>query len=163
MWPRMIIFLLFVGMLFAYYFWREWRSDACSRSIPPTRTTCGHWHVPPRQPWRPSLPAPYLEICASRKSPGVALTSCSCCSGGGIRPAVPTTVRHIARTPWLPNVEVVSVYPMAATAMRQVASWLCRFPRSTGLAAEGNATFVAHVLPHDYGMIEMFADVGTIT
>jgi hypothetical protein len=29
------------------------------------------------------------------------------------------------------------------------------------LQREGNATFVAHVLPHDYGMIGMFADVGT--
>jgi hypothetical protein len=32
------------------------------------------------------------------------------------------TVRHIARTAVLPNVEVVSVYPMAATGMRQLAS-----------------------------------------
>ena len=72
------------------------------------------------------------------------------------------TVRHIARTAVLPNVEVVSVYPMAATAMRQVASLALSDPSAQqALQREGNATFVAHVLPHDYGMIGMFADVGT--
>jgi hypothetical protein len=71
-------------------------------------------------------------------------------------------VRHIARTAVLPNVEVVSVYPMAATAMRQVASLALSDPSvQQALQREGNATFVAHVLPHDYGMIGMFADVGT--
>lgn len=56
----------------------------------------------------------------------------------------------------------VSVYPMAATAMRQVVSLALSDPSvQQALQREGSATFVAHVLPHDYGMIGMFADVGT--
>jgi len=72
------------------------------------------------------------------------------------------TVRHIARTTVLPNVEIVSVYPMAEAAMRQLAYLALSDPSvQQALQREGNATFVAHVLPRDYGMIGMFADVGT--
>jgi len=66
------------------------------------------------------------------------------------------------RTTVLPTVEVVSVYPMTARAMRQLSSLALSDPSvQQALQREGKATFVAHVLPRDYGMIGMFADVGT--
>jgi hypothetical protein len=71
------------------------------------------------------------------------------------------TLRHIARIAVLPNVEVVSVYPMNLQALRHLSSLALSNPSvQQAIQREGNATFVAHVLPRDYGMIGMFADVG---
>jgi hypothetical protein len=72
------------------------------------------------------------------------------------------TVRHIARIAVSPDMEVVSVYPMPSAAMQQLAALALSDPSvQQALRKEGQATFVAHVLPHDYGMIGMFADIGT--
>ena len=45
--------------------------------------------------------------------------------------------------------------------MRQLVSVALADPSvQEALRREGEASFVAHILPHDYGMIGMFADVG---
>jgi hypothetical protein len=71
------------------------------------------------------------------------------------------TLRHISRTTAAANVELVSVYPMRPATMQKVAALaLADTAVQQALQREGNATFVVHILPHDYGMMGMFADVG---
>jgi hypothetical protein len=50
---------------------------------------------------------------------------------------------------------------MKPQALRQLSSLTLSDPSvQQAMQREGNATFVAHVLPRDYGMIGMFADIG---
>jgi protein-S-isoprenylcysteine O-methyltransferase Ste14 len=163
MWPRMIIFLLFVGMLFAYYFLAR-VEERRMLAIDPTYADYmrGTGMFLPGNPGGRLYRRLFGNLREQKFARRLALTSLLVlvlAAAFGLRAY---TVRHIARTAVLPNVEVVSVYPMAATAMRQVASLALSDPSvQQALQREGNATFVAHVLPHDYGMIGMFADVGT--
>lgn len=72
------------------------------------------------------------------------------------------TVRHISRIAVSADMEVVSVYPMPPATMQQLAALALSDPSvQQALGREGQATFVAHILPHNYGMIGMFADIGT--
>ncbi len=163
MWPRMIIFLLLVGMLFAYYFLarvEERRMLAIDHSYADYMRGTGMF--------LPGNPGGclYRLLFGSLRDQKVArplvlagLLVLVLLAGFGLRAY---TVRHITHTTVLPNVEVVSVYPMTATAMRQLSSLALSDPSvQQALQREGKATFVAHVLPNDYGMIGMFADVGT--
>jgi hypothetical protein len=57
--------------------------------------------------------------------------------------------------------EVVSVYPMSSVAMRQLTdAALSDVSVQAAVRGEGQAMFIAHILPHDNGMIGMFADIG---
>ena len=163
MWPRMIIFLLLVGMLFAYYF-LAWVEERRMLAIDSSYADSLH-HTGMFLPGNPRGRLYRLlfgNLRDQKLARRLALTSSLVLVlllGFGLRAY---TVRHIARTGVLPNVEVVSVYPMAATTMRQLFSLAVSDPSvQQALQREGNATFVAHLLPHDYGMIGMFADVGT--
>jgi hypothetical protein len=70
------------------------------------------------------------------------------------------TLGHISRSIDAANVEVISVYPMTGEEMqRVVALALADSHVQEALRREQYATFVVHLLPHDYGMIGMFADV----
>jgi protein-S-isoprenylcysteine O-methyltransferase Ste14 len=163
MWPRMIIFLLLVGMLFAYYFLarvEERRLLAIDSSYADYLHHAGMFL--PGNPGDRLYRLLFGKLQDQKLARRLALTSSLVLVlllGFGLRTY---TVRHIARTAVLPNVEVVSVYPIAATTMRQLFSLAVSDPSvQQALQREGNATFVAHLLPHDYGMIGMFADVGT--
>jgi protein-S-isoprenylcysteine O-methyltransferase Ste14 len=163
MWPRVIIFLLLVGMLFAYYFLarvEERRMLAIDSSYADYLHDTGMFL--PGNPGGRLYRLLFGNLRDQKLARRLALTSLLVLVllvGFGLRAY---TVRHIARTAVLPNVEVVSVYPMAATTMRQLSSLALSDPSvQEALQREGNATFVAHLLPHDYGMIGMFADVGT--
>ena len=162
MWPRMIIFLLFVEMLFVYYFLarvEERRMLAIDPSYADYMRDTGMFL--PGNPGGRLYRLLFGNVCAQKFARRLAVASLLVLAmlvGFGLRAY---TVRHIARTAVLPNMEVVSVYPMATTAMRQLVSLALSDPSvQQALQREGNATFVAHVLPHDYGMIGMFADVG---
>ncbi len=163
MWPRMIIFLLFVGMLFAYYFLAR-VEERRMLAIDPTYADYmrGTGMFLPGNPGGRLYRLLFGSLRDQKVARPVALASLLALVllvGFGLRAY---TVRHIARTTVLPNVEVVSVYPMTATAMRQLSSLALSDPSvQQALQREGKATFVAHVLPRDYGMIGMFADVGT--
>ena len=163
MWPRMIIFLLLVGMLFTYYFLarvEERRMLAIDSRYADYLHHAGMFL--PGNPGGRLYRLLFGNLRDQKLARRLALTSSLVLVlllGFGLRAY---TVRHIARTGVLPNVEVVSVYPMAATTMRQLFSLAVSNPSvQQALQREGNATFVAHLLPHDYGMIGMFADVGT--
>ena len=159
----MIIFLLLVGMLFTYYFLarvEERRMLAIDSSYADYLHHTGMFL--PGNPGGRLYRLLFGNLRDQKLARRLALTSSLVLVlllGFGLRAY---TVRHIARTGVLPNVEVVSVYPMAATTMRQLFSLAVSDPSvQQALQREGNATFVAHLLPHDYGMIGMFADVGT--
>jgi protein-S-isoprenylcysteine O-methyltransferase Ste14 len=163
MWPRTIILLLFLGMLFAYYFLarvEERRMLAIDSSYSDYMHHTGMFL--PGNPGGRLYRILFGSLRDQKVARSLALASLLVLvllAGFGLRVY---TVRHVARTAVLPNVEVISVYPMAAMAMRQLASLALSDPSvQQALQREGNATFVAHVLPHDYGMIGMFADVGT--
>ena len=56
----------------------------------------------------------------------------------------------------------IAIWPMPAQQMQQVVSAALRDARvRAALDKEQGAVFTAHVLPEDYGMTNMFADVGT--
>jgi protein-S-isoprenylcysteine O-methyltransferase Ste14 len=163
MWPRMIIFLLFVGMLLAYYFLarvEERRMLAIDHTYADYMRGTGMFL--PGNPGDRLYRLLFGSLHDQKVARPVALASLLVLvllAGFGLRAY---TVRHIARTTVLPNVEVVSVYPMTARSMRQLSSLALSDPSvQQALQREGKATFVAHVLPRDYGMIGMFADVGT--
>lgn len=162
MWPRMIIFLLFVGMLFAYYFLARVEERRMLAIDPSYADYMRHTGM-----FLPGNPGGrlYRLLFGRLRDQKVARTF----GLASLLVLVPLvgfglhayTVRHIARTAVSPNVEVVSVYPMAATGMRQLASLALSDPSvEQALRREKNAVFVAHILPRDYGMIAMFADVG---
>jgi len=162
MWPRVIIFLLFVGMLFVYYSLarvEERRMLVIDPSYADYMRSTGMFL--PGNPGGRVYRLLFGNLREQKLARPLALTSLLVLVllvGFSLRAY---TLQHIARTAVLPNMEVVSVYPMTATDMRQLVSLAQSDPSvQQALQREGNATFVAHVLPHDYGMIGMFADVG---
>jgi hypothetical protein len=69
------------------------------------------------------------------------------------------TLEHISRFV-ATSVEAISVYPMTPGEIEHVVAPALADSRvQEALHREQNATFVVHLLPHDYGMIGMFADV----
>ena len=162
-WPRMIIFLLFVGMLFAYYFLarvEERRMLARDPSYSDYMRRTGMFL--PGNPGGHFYRRVFGGLRDQRFARRLALTSLLVLAlvlGLGLRFY---TVRHIARIAVSADMEVVSVYPMPpATMQRLVALALSDTSVQQALQREGEATFVAHVLPYNYGMIGMFADIGT--
>jgi len=80
-------------------------------------------------------------------------------AGGGLRAY---TLRHLSRSTDTANMEVISVYPMNPEQMQHVVTLALFDSRvEEALQRERSAAFVVHILPHDYGMIGMFADVGS--
>jgi protein-S-isoprenylcysteine O-methyltransferase Ste14 len=163
MWPRTIIFLLFVGMLFAYYFLARVEERRMLRVDPSyvdymRRTGMLLPGNPGGRLYRLLLGG----LPDQRLAHQLALASLLVLVlllGYGLHAY---TVRHIARIAVSPDMEIVSVYPMPFSTMQRLASLAMSDPSvQQALLREGQATFVAHVLPHDYGMIGMFADIGT--
>jgi protein-S-isoprenylcysteine O-methyltransferase Ste14 len=161
-WPRAIIFLLLVGMLFAYYFLarvEERRMPGVDPSYADYMRRTGMF-----LPGNPGgrlyrlLFGSMRDQRLARQLALVVVLGLALVSGFGLRAY---TLRHIARITALPNVEVVSVYPMEPTTMRQLSLLALSDPSvEQAIQREGHSTFIAHVLPHNYGMIGMFADVG---
>jgi protein-S-isoprenylcysteine O-methyltransferase Ste14 len=162
-WPRMIIFLLLVGMLFAYYFLarvEERRMLAMDPGYADYMRRTGMFF--PGNPAGHFYRLVFGGLRNQRFAHRLALTSLLALVlllGFGLRVY---TVRHVATTAVAPNLEVVSVYPMSSAAMRQLTdAALSDASVQQALKGEGQAMFIAHILPHDYGMIGMFADVGS--
>jgi protein-S-isoprenylcysteine O-methyltransferase Ste14 len=162
-WPRMIIFLLLVGMLFAYYFLARVEERRMLAMDPGYADYMGRTGM-----FCPGNPAGHFYrlvfggLRNQKFAHRLALTSLLALVlllGFGLRVY---TVRRVATTVVAPNLEVVSVYPMSSAAMRQLTdAALSDASVQQALKGEGQAMFIAHILPHDYGMIGMFADVGT--
>lgn len=80
-------------------------------------------------------------------------------AGAGLRAY---TLGHLSSSTATRNTEIISVYSMTPENMQRIVALALSDSRVQGaLKHERSATFVAHILPHDYGMIGMFADVGS--
>ncbi len=73
------------------------------------------------------------------------------------------TIGHAATDLLLQDrVMAISIWPMPAERIQQVASAALGDDRvRKAIESEKGAVFTAHILPEDYGMVNMFADVGT--
>lgn len=162
-WPRVIIFLLLVGMLFAYY--RLARvEERRMLAIDPGYAA----YMQRTGMFLPGNPGGrlYRAVFGRLRNQQIAYWLASAILlvlvllvGFGLRAY---TLRHVMHAVVLPNLEVVSVYPMQPADLRQLTLLALSDPSvQQVLQREGQATFVAHILPHDYGMVSMFADVGT--
>src|SRR2546426_5965817 len=163
-WPRIIILILYLGMLFAYYFlarFEETQEEAKHPEYADYRRRTAMFI--PGGPggklfrlffgWIPSRP---VALAVS----SVAVVALVISSGLLLRRY---TIGHSA-TELLPEDRTlaIAIWPMPAEEMQQVVSAAMRDARvRAALDKEQGAVFTAHVLPEDYGMTNMFADVGT--
>ena len=163
-WPRIIILILYLGMLFAYYFlarFEETQEEAKHPEYADYRRRTAMFI--PGGPggklfrlffgWIPSRP---VALAVS----SVAVVALVISSGLLLRRY---TIGHSA-TELLPEDRTlaIAIWPMPAEEMQQVVSTAMRDARvRAALDKEQGAVFTAHVLPEDYGMTNMFADVGT--
>jgi protein-S-isoprenylcysteine O-methyltransferase Ste14 len=164
MWPRLIILVLFLGMLFIYYFLARFEERQMEATFPEyTEYRQRAAMFIPGNPggklfrllfgWMPSRRAALALALAS--SVAVVL-------GGGLL-LRRSTIAH-ASTELMPEERTlaIAVWPMPPAEIRQVVSAASSDPRvRAALEREPGAVFTAHLLPADYGMVNMFADVGT--
>jgi protein-S-isoprenylcysteine O-methyltransferase Ste14 len=160
MWPRMIIFLLFVGMLFAYYFLarlEERRMVILEPGYAEYVRDTGMFL--PGNPGGRIYTLLFGSLPDQRLAHRIAIASSALVlliAGIGLRGY---TLEHISRFV-ATSVEAISVYPMTPGEIEHVVAPALADSRvQEALHREQNATFVVHLLPHDYGMIGMFADV----
>jgi protein-S-isoprenylcysteine O-methyltransferase Ste14 len=160
MWPRMIIFLLFVGMLFAYYFLarlEERRMVILEPGYAEYVRDTGMFL--PGNPGGRIYKLLFASLPDQRLARRLAIASSALVlliAGIGLRGY---TLEHVSRFV-ATSVEAISVYPMTPGEIEHVVAPALADSRvQEALHREQNATFVVHLLPHDYGMIGMFADV----
>jgi protein-S-isoprenylcysteine O-methyltransferase Ste14 len=163
-WPRIIILVLFLGMLFLYYLLARVEERQMEAKFPDYAAYRSHTAMfIPGEPggrlfrlffgW---IPNRKLALAAS----SLALTALVIGGGLVLRRV---TIGHSA-TDLLPEdrVMAISVWPMPAEKIEKTVTLALKDPKVQGaLEKEQGAVFTAHLLPEDYGMISMFADVGT--
>lgn len=164
MWPRIIILILYLGMLFAYYFlarFEERQEEAKHPEYAEYRRRTAMFI--PGDPGGKLFRLLFGWIPSRRVALAVASVVMTMVVIGGGLMLRRYTIGHAA-TGLLPEdrVMAIAVWPMPAEKLQQVVSAALRDPRvQQALDKEQGAVFTAHVLPADYGMVTMFADVGT--
>jgi len=163
-WPRIIILVLYVGMLFLYYFlarFEEKQVEAAHPEYAAYRQRTGMF-----LPGNPGgklfhllfgwIPNRSLALGASSAVIVVLVI-------GGALALRRYTIDHAA-TQLLPaeRMMAIAIWPTPPDKIEQVVSVALQDERvRTALDNEPGAAFTAHLLPRDYGMVNMFADVGT--
>ncbi|MBI4481257.1 MAG: isoprenylcysteine carboxylmethyltransferase family protein [Acidobacteria bacterium] len=164
-WPRMIILIFYLGMLITYYLLARSEEGRMLRAYPSyaeyqQRTVM----------FLPGSPGRHLRRWLFGWVKNPALGTALCCAAVfaaalGIAFALRQyTIAHVVRTE-LPDERVlaIAVWP-EDTAQVEIASLTERVLRdpeiSSQIREEGGASFSAHLLPGDYGMVNMFANVG---
>lgn len=162
-WPRIIILILYLGMLFLYFFlarFEEKQVEANHPEYAEYRKRTGMF-----LPGNPGgkLFRLFLGWIPSRGlALGVSSAVIVALVLGGALAARRHTIRHAA-TDLLPadRILAIAVWPTPPQKIQQVVSVALADPQvRAALAKEGDAAFTAHLLPRDYGMVSMFADVG---
>ena len=164
MWPRIIILILYVGMLFAYYFLARFEEQQMEARFPAyaeyRRRTA--MFIPGNPGGR--LFRLFFGWIANR-SVALAVSSAvivMLVMGSALALRF-YTIGHSA-TELLPEdrTMAIAIWPMPAERIQQVVSSALNDERvRSALEKEPGAVFTAHILPQDYGMVNMFADVGT--
>ena len=163
LWPRLIILILYLGMLFAYYFlarFEERQEEAKHPDYAEYRARTAMFI--PGNPggklfrfffdWIPN-PRAAIAVCS------VVVIMLVMGAGLTLRRY---TISHTA-TALMPESRTfaIAIHPMPPDKMHQVVSVALQDPRvQAALAKESGAVFTAHLLPQNYGMLPMFADVG---
>ena len=163
-WPRIIILILYLGMLFLYYFlarFEEKQVEAAHPEYAEYRERTGMF-----LPGNPGgkifralfgwIPNRGLAVAASSAVIIVLVI-------GGALALRRDTINHAA-TDLLPadRTMAIAIWPTPPETIQQVVSVALQDPEvRAALAKEDGAAFTAHLLPRDYGMVNMFADVGT--
>jgi protein-S-isoprenylcysteine O-methyltransferase Ste14 len=164
MWPRIIILVLYTGMLFFYYFLarleeKQMAAKNADYAEYRQRTAMFFPGNPGRRLYRIFfgwIPNRSAALIAS----SVVMTLLVIGSGLFLRYY---TVVHTAKQ-LLPEYRIlgIAIWPIPNDKIQQVVS-VALDDRSVRLALdnERGAVFTAHILPANYGMVDMFADVGT--
>jgi protein-S-isoprenylcysteine O-methyltransferase Ste14 len=163
-WPRMIILVLYVGMLLLYYFlarFEEKQVEAAHPEYAEYRKRTGMF-----LPGNPGgkLFRVFFGWIPNR---GLALATSSAVIValvlGGALALRRDTIAHSA-TELMPadRIMAIAIWPTPPDRIQQVVSAALQDERvRAALEKEQGAAFTAHLLPKDYGMVNMFADVGT--
>jgi protein-S-isoprenylcysteine O-methyltransferase Ste14 len=163
-WPRIIILILYLGMLFLYYFlarFEEKQVEAAHPEYAEYRNRTGMF--------LPGNPGGKLFrlLFGWISNRGLALGASSAIIVvlvlGGALALRRYTIGHAA-TELLPdnNMMAIAIWPTPPDEIQQVVSVALQNEKvRTALDNESGAAFTAHLLPKDYGMVNMFADVGT--
>jgi protein-S-isoprenylcysteine O-methyltransferase Ste14 len=163
-WPRIIILVLYVGMLFLYYFLARFEEKQVEASHPEYaeyRRRTGMF-----LPGNPGgklfrilfgwIPSRALALTASSAVIIVLVL-------GGAVALRKYTIAHAA-TEFMPQDRIlaIAIWPTPPATIQQVVAVALQDERvRAALDNEPGAAFTAHLLPKDYGMVNMFADVGT--
>lgn len=162
-WPRIIILVFYLGMLFSYYFLARFEERQMESKYPEYAEYRRRTAM-----FIPGNPGGTLfDLCFGwirGRRAALAISSVAVIAlvlGGGLL-LRQYTIGHAA-TELLPEDRIlaISVWPMSPEKIQQVVSVAVGDERvRSELAKESGAVFTAHVLPEDYGMLNMFADVG---
>jgi protein-S-isoprenylcysteine O-methyltransferase Ste14 len=163
-WPRIIILILYLGMLFIYYFLARFEERQMEAAHPEyaeyrRRTAMFIPGNPGGKLFRLFfgwIPNRTLALTVS------SLVVIVLVIGGGLA-LRRYTIGHAA-TELLPEdrIMAIAIWPMPPEKLQQVVSLALQDAKvRSALEKEPGAVFTAHVLPEDYGMVNMFADVGT--
>ena len=164
MWPRIVILIFYLGMLFLYYFlarFEEKKVEAAHPEYAAYRQRTGMF--------LPGNPGAKLYQLAFGWIPNRALGLAASSAVivvlvlGGALALRRYAIGH-STTELLPadNTLAIAIWPMPAEQMQAVVSAALQDARvRAALEKEAGASFTAHLLPADYGMVNMFADVGT--
>lgn len=163
-WPRILILILYLGMLFVYYFLARYEEKQMKAKHPEyveyrRRTAM----FIPGNPggilfrwcfgWIPNAPA-------ARAAASVVIVMLVI---GGALILRRITIGYSA-TALLPEDRTlaIAVWPVPEEKIQQVVAVALRDERvRSALEREPQAVFTAHLLPAAYGMVNMFADIGT--
>jgi len=163
-WPRIIILVLYVGMLFAYYFLALFEEKQMEARFPAyaeyrRRTAMFIPGNPGGRLFRVFFGwIPKQSTALTISSALIILLVI-----GSALALRRYTIGHSA-TELLPEERTmaISIWPMPGEKMQQVVSAALNDERvRSALEKEPGAVFTAHILPQNYGMVNMFADVGT--
>ncbi len=164
MWPRIIILIFYLGMLFAYFFLARFEEKQMESKHPE--------YAEYRRRTAMFIPGDpggkiFRWVFGWIRNPAVARVAASVAIialllAGGLLLRL-YTIGHSA-TKLLPEDRTLAIaaWPMPPEKITQVVAVALKDPRvRSALEKESQAVFTAHVLPQDYGMVNMFADIGT--